>query len=103
VRLTVLPPRFNLPDLSQLDSELTASLMMWLSLGRGFPPGDAQHLVMAFVRTTESALRRYEEARLRLQRSADGGNLGEYLRGLNEMELAFMALHRAMRLAVALK
>jgi hypothetical protein len=97
------PPRFNLPDLSELNSDLTAKLMLNLILGRSFPPGDAQHLVTSFVRLTESALRRYEEARLRLGRSAGEGSLVEYVRGQDDMELALIVLHRAMRHAVALK
>lgn len=96
------PGRFNLPDLSGLDDNLTANLVLSLTVGRGFPPGDGQHLVIAFIRTTEGALRRYEEARLRLERSAEEDSLVEYLRGLDDMELTFLALHRAMRLAEGL-
>jgi hypothetical protein len=91
------------PDLSGLDDKLTANLVLSLSVGRGFPPSDAQHLVTAFVRTTEGALRRYEEARLQLARSVEQDSLVEYLRGLDDMELTFMALHRAMRIAQGLK
>jgi hypothetical protein len=92
-----------LPDLSGLDDKLTANLTVSLGIGRGLPPGDAQHLVTTFIRTTEGALRRYEDARLQLERSANEDSFMEYLRGLDDMELTFMALHRAMRLAVALK
>ena len=74
-----------------------------MSFGTGFPPGKAQHLVTAFVRTTESALRRYEAARIQLQASAARHSLAGYLRGLDDMELTYIALNRAMRLAVALK
>ncbi len=97
------PRRFNLPDLSGLDDKLTANLTLSLRIGRGFPPGDAQHLVTAFIRTTEGALRRYEGARVQLERSAYKDSFVEYLRGLDDMELTFMALNRAMRLAEALK
>lgn len=97
------PRRFNIPDLSGLDERLTANLSVSLSIGRGFPPGDAQHLVTGFIRTTEGALRRYEQARVRLQRSADEDSLVGYWRGLDDMELTFVALNRAMRFAEALK
>jgi hypothetical protein len=74
------PSRFSLPDLSGLDDKLTANYILSASFGRVFPPGDAQHLVTAFVRSTESALRRYEEARLRLERSTTRDSLVDYLR-----------------------
>jgi hypothetical protein len=93
---------FTLPDLSGLDDGLTANYIESVSFGRSFPPGQAQHLVTAFVRSTDSALRRYEEARRRLGRSVERGSLVEYLRGADDMELAFMALHRTMRLAEGL-
>ena len=57
----------------------------------------------AFIRTSEVALRRYEETRLQLQRSADEDSLVQYLRGCDDMELTLIALHRAMRVAEALK
>jgi predicted exporter len=98
-----LPSRFAIPDLSGLDSNLTANLLLSMSIGRGFPASNAQHLVTAFVRTAESALRRYEAARAQLAAAGAGGNLAGYFRGLDDMELTFMALNRAMRLAVALK
>lgn len=94
---------FSLPDLSGLDGNLTADYIESVTIGRSFPPGNAQHLVTAFVRSTDGALRRYEEARLRLERSAREDKLVEYLRGADDLELAFMALHRTMRLAEALK
>jgi hypothetical protein len=99
---SVLPPQFSIPDLSGLDDHLTANLLLSMSIGRGFPAGNAQHLVTAFVRTTESALRRYEAARARFTSAAAEQSLVGYLRGLDEMELTYMALNRAMRLAVAL-
>jgi DNA repair protein RadC len=97
-----LPSRFAIPDLSELDDHLTDNLLLSMLIGRGFPEGDAQHLVTAFVRTTESALRLYEAARMRFDAAAAGPSLASYLRGLDEMELTYMALTRAMRLAVAL-
>jgi hypothetical protein len=96
--VVMIPGPFSLPDLSQLDGELTANYMISVSIGRGFPPGDAQHLVTAFVRSTDGALRRYEEARVRLERSVREDSLVGYLRGADDLELAFMALHRTMRL-----
>jgi len=93
---------FSLPDLSGLDGALTANYIVSVEIGRAFPPGDAQHLVTAFVRSTDGALRRYEEARVRLERSAREDRLVEYLRGADDLELAFMALHRTMRLAEGL-
>ena len=82
---------------------MTANLVLSMTIGRGFPVGSAQHLVTAFVRTTESALRRYEAARAELEAAAAAHSLAGYFRGLDDMELTFMALNRAMRLAVALK
>jgi hypothetical protein len=94
---------FSLPDLSALDGALTANYIESVTIGRSFPPGDAQHLVTAFVRSTDGVLRRYEEARLRLERSSKEDRLVEYLRGADDLEVAFMALHRTMRLAEGLK
>jgi hypothetical protein len=93
-------PAPRLPDLSALDDKLVANYIESVAIGRGFPPGDAQHLVTAFVRSTEGALRRYEAARLQLARSLDRNHnaLLEHLRGADDMAVAFMALHRAMRL-----
>jgi hypothetical protein len=88
---------FRLPDLSGLDDRLTANYLVSLTIGRGFPPGGAQQLVTSFVRCTEGTLRRYEEARVRLARSVAEDSLTEYLRGTDDMELTFMALHRTMR------
>ena len=96
------PRRLNLADLSALDDKLTANLMLESTFGGGFPSGAARHLVTAFVRTFEVALRCYERARLQLERSVAQDSLTEYLRGLDEMELTFIALHRAMRLAEGL-
>lgn len=99
-----LPSQFSIPDLSGLDDHLVANLMLSMSIGRGFPPGNAQHLVTAFVRTTESALRRYEATRTQLERSAAAAqSFAGYLTGLDDMELTYIALNRAVRLAVALK
>ncbi len=98
------PRSFSLPDLSGLDDRLTASYLLSITFGaRAFPPGRAQHLVTGLVRCTEGALRRYEEARMRLERSVAQDSLMEYLRGTDHMELTFMALHRTMRLADALR
>ena len=93
-------PAPNLPDLSTLDDKLVANYMLSITIGRGFPPGDAQHLVTAFVRSTESALRRYEAARVQFARAMDRDHntLVEHLRGADDMAVTFMALHRAMRL-----
>jgi hypothetical protein len=99
---SALPSRFVIPDLSELDDRLSDNLVLSMLIGRGFPAADAQHLVTAFVRTTESALRLYEAARARFAAAAAGQSLASYLRGLNEMELTYMALNRAVRLAVAL-
>jgi hypothetical protein len=99
---SALPSRFVMPDLSGLDDRLTDNLLLSMMVGRGFPVGDAQHLVTAFVRTTESALRRYEAGRTSVETAASGHSLSRYLRGLDDIELTFMALNRAMRLAVAL-
>jgi hypothetical protein len=96
------PGPFSLPDLSGLDDKLTANYIISMTIGRGFPPGDAQHLVTAFIRSTEGALRRYEQARTQLERSVEQDSLVEYLRGADDMEVAFMALHRTMRLAQGL-
>jgi hypothetical protein len=98
----VIPGPFSLPDLSRLDGELTANYIVSVTIGRGFPPGDAQHLVTAFVRSTDGALRRYEEARVRLERSVREDSIVQYLRGADDLELAFLALHRTMRLAEGL-
>lgn len=94
---------FSLPDLSALDGALTANYIVSVTIGRRFPPGNAQHLVTAFVRSTDGALRRYEQARLRLEFSSREDDLVEYLRGADDLEVAFMALHRTMRLAEGLK
>jgi hypothetical protein len=91
-----------LPDLSGLDDKLTANYILSVTYGRAFPPGEAQHLVTAFVRSMDGTLRRYEEARLRLERSALQDSLVEYLRGADDLEVAFMVLHRPMRLAEGL-
>lgn len=97
------PGDVNFPDLSGLDDKLTVDLVLSMTVGRAFPPGDAQHLVTAFVRTTEGALRRYEEARLQLELAVANDSLASYFRGLDDMEIALVAVHRAMRLAEALK
>jgi hypothetical protein len=100
--MATLPSQFSIPDLSGLDDNLTANLLLSMSIGRGFPASNAQHLVTALVRTTESALRLYEAARARLTAAAAERSLAGYLRGVSEMELTYMALNRAMRVAVAL-
>lgn len=76
---------FSLPDLSGLYPHLMERHIDSMLVGRVFPPGDAQHLVTAFVRSTDGALRRYEEARLRLKRSARPDDLVEYLRGADDL------------------
>lgn len=94
------PGSFSFPNLSGLNNRLTGSYLVALALaGKGFPPGDAQHLVTGLVRCTDGTLRRYEEARLRLDRSVVQDSLMEYLHGTDDMELTFMALHRTMRVA----
>jgi hypothetical protein len=98
----VIPGPFSLPDLSGLDGDLTANYIVSVTIGRSFPPGDAQHLVTAFVRSTDGALRRYEDARTRLERSVREDSIVEYLRGADDLEQAFMAVHRTMRLAEGL-
>jgi hypothetical protein len=98
----MIPGPFSLPDLSGLDGNLTANYILSLGIGRGFPPGDAQHFVTAFVRSTDGALRRYEEARRQLEQSVARDSLVQYLRGSDDMEVAFMTLHRTMRLAEGL-
>jgi hypothetical protein len=60
-------------------------------IGRGWPEGEAQHLLTAIARATDAALRCYEDARLRLERAAQ-----------EHAVIGFIALHRAMRLADAL-
>jgi hypothetical protein len=98
------PRSFNLPDLSGLDAPLTANYVLSITFGaRAFPPGRAQHLVTGLVRCTEGALRCYEQARRRLERSAELDSFTEYLRGTDELELTFMALQRTMRLADGLR
>jgi hypothetical protein len=96
------PRRLNLTDLSALDDKLTANLMLGLTIGRGFPPGKDQHRVTAFIRTFEVALRCYERARLQLELSVTQDSLTKFIRGLDDMELTFITLHRGMRLAEAL-
>ena len=96
-----IPRDFSLPDLSTLDDNLAANLMLSMSIGRGFPPGEAQHLVTAFARATETALRAYERARIELVGSDD--KVFAYLRGCDDLQLALMALNRALRLANAIK
>lgn len=93
---------FGLPDLSALDDKLVANYMLDTMHGRVFPSGDAQHLVTAFVRSTESALRRYEQARLQLEYADEKDNPVERLRGADDLSVAFMVLQRAMRLAEGL-
>jgi hypothetical protein len=96
------PKSFDLPDLSGLDVDLVANLLLSMTLRAALPPGEAQHLFTAFVRSTESALRCYERARLQLEYSTEHG-VASYIRGQADLELTFMALNRAMRLAEALK
>jgi|GEM_PF-3456552 hypothetical protein len=71
-------------------------------IGRGWPEGEAQHLLTAIARATDAALRCYEDARLRLERAAQEHAVIGYLHGCEDMAIAFIALHRAMRLADAL-
>lgn len=84
--MTYRPLTFSLPDLSGLDDKLTANYILSTTFGRSFPPADAQHLVTSFVRSTEGALRRYEEARLQLEQSAEQDSLVEYLRGADDLK-----------------
>lgn len=104
---TELPRQINMPDLSGLDSKLTENLVRARLAGRGFPDGKAHHLVTAFTRTTESALRRYEEARLQLLRSTVAATnmrrIAEFIRGQDDLEVTLMVLHRAMRVADRLR
>lgn len=96
------PRRISVPDRSALDVELTLNLFLLMTVGRAFPPGDAQFLVTTFVRSTEVALRGYEMARAVLEESVANDSLGSYVRGLGEMESTFISLNRAMRVAVAI-
>jgi hypothetical protein len=100
--VSVRPTSFALPDLSGLSVDLVASLLLSMTFRAAFPPGEAQHLLTAFVRSTESARRCYERARQQLEYSTDHG-VASYIRGQADLELTFMALNRAMRLAEALK
>jgi hypothetical protein len=95
--------RVDMQDLSQLGDRLTEIWLLSVTVGRSFPEGQAQFLVTTFIRTTESALCSYERARLGFELSTATESLPQYLRAANEMELTFMALNRAMRLAVGLK
>lgn len=100
--MSTRPKRFDLPDLSGLDVDLVANLLLSMTVRVALPPGEAQHLLTAFVRSIESALRCYERARLQLEYSSEHG-VASYIRGQADLELTFMALNRAMRLAEALK
>jgi len=92
-----------MPDLSELGDRLIEALIRSVAFGRSFPAGKAQFLVTTFIRTTESAIHCYERARLGFERSMAEDSLPQYLRAINDMELTFMALNRAMRLAEDLK
>lgn len=96
------PARIALPDLSRLDTELTANYLLSIVFRGAFPPGTAQHLVTTFVRSIEIALRRYLDARAPFEESVARDSLRAYLRGVSELEVTFIALHRAMRLADAI-
>lgn len=96
------PRRFALPDLSALDVELTRRLVMTMTFRTGFPEDDAGYLAMTFVRSVETALRSYDSAREQFEESTAKDSFWAYLRGLSAMEVAFITLHRAMRLAVSL-
>jgi hypothetical protein len=68
--------------------------------GHDFPEGKAKQLAIHLVRTIESALLSYERARHRFDDYfARDSFFSGYLRGINDLELTLMALHRAMRLA----
>jgi hypothetical protein len=92
---------FDLPDLSGLDNALTANQALEILFrGKTYPSVEADGLVTAFVRTTESAVDAYERARKLLVDSAQKSNgLGTYLKGLSEIEVCVTALDRAMRVA----
>lgn len=53
------------------------------------------------MRTTDAALKAYERSRELLEEFLSGGKFTPYLQGISELELTFLALHRAMRLAEA--
>jgi hypothetical protein len=55
--VSVRPKSFALPDLSGLDVDLVGNLLLSMTLRAALPPGEAQHLLTAFARSTESALR----------------------------------------------
>jgi hypothetical protein len=93
---------FSLPDLSGLDAALLANYWLSQTIGRGFPPGDTQHLVTAFIRSMDGTLRRYEDARIRLDRSSREDKLVEFIRGSDDLQFALISLHRTMRLAEGL-
>jgi hypothetical protein len=97
---TERPRSLELPDLSGLDNALTTNHLLNLAVAApAFPPGPASGLATAMVRTTESALRAYERARLLLNRSVESNSLTAYLEGLSEMEVCLLSLYRAMRVA----
>lgn len=96
------PDSIALPDLSQLDSELTANYLRSIAFRGSFPPGTAQALVTTFVRSVELALRRYADAWVQFEESVARNSLRAYLRGVSELEVTFIVLHRAMRLAAAI-
>jgi hypothetical protein len=99
-----IPHVVNFPNLSGLDANLTQQLLPRMSFQRhDFPEGQAKQLAIHLVRTLESALLSYERARHRFDDyfTRDSFFSG-YLRGISDLELTLMALHRAMRLAEGL-
>lgn len=65
--------------------------------------GKEQFLVTSFVRAVDSSLRCYERARTALVDAGRKDSLIEYLKGCDDLEVAVVALNRAMRLAEALR
>ena len=71
--------------------------------GRSLPEGEALQLAIHFVRTLEIALRLYEQVRSTLTSTVGNGRgIFTYLRGVSELELTVIALHRSTRLAEGL-
>ena len=96
-----MPQAVSFPNLSRLDADLTQQLLPKMSFqGHDFSGGSSKATGHPSRKTLESALLSYERARHRFDNYfARDSFFSGYLRGISDLELTLMALHRAMRLA----
>src|SRR5271154_3764429 len=91
-----IPESFDMPDLADLNAVLTEMLLLSSLVGRSFPEGDVQFLVMTFARTTDTTVRSYRRSQEQFRQAAFDHSIRQYLQAASDMELTVMALNRAV-------